>query len=257
MHQSVLLSAVIITFNEEKNIRQCLESLLPVADDIVVLDSFSTDNTPQICRSLGVRFEQQPFEGYVLQKNRAVRLAKYPYILSLDADEHLSPELQKSILATKQNWVADGYYINRLNNYCGHWIRHSGWYPDRKIRLWNSQKGQWRGIEPHDTVRLQTRGCTTARLQGDLLHYSYRNISEHIQQSNRFSDIKARTLFEDGRRVGLLRATGGAIFKFFRHYVLKSGFLDGRYGFIIAVLGAYYHFLTYAKLWEMGQKGLK
>lgn len=253
---SVLLSVVIITFNEEKNIRQCIESVLSVADDIVVLDSFSTDNTAQICHSLGVRFLQHPFEGYILQKRRAVDLAHHHHVLSLDADESLSPQLQQSILAVKQAWQADGYYMNRLNNYCGRWIRHSGWYPDRKLRLWDKRKGRWEGIEPHDTVCLD-KNATTGRLKGDLLHYSYRNISEHIVQTNRFSDIKAQALFEKGKKTGIIRVILGAGLKFFKHYILKLGFLDGMYGFIIAIQGAHYYFATYVKLFDLCRRQKK
>ncbi|MEK6565704.1 MAG: glycosyltransferase family 2 protein, partial [Bacteroidota bacterium] len=129
------LSVVIITHNEEQNIARCLESIRGVADEIVVVDSFSTDKTRAICQKHGARFIRHKFEGHIEQKNFAMRQAKSPYILSLDADEALSPELRQSILDVKNNWASDGYRINRLTNYCGAWIRHCGWYPDTKLRL--------------------------------------------------------------------------------------------------------------------------
>ena len=149
------ISVVIITFNEEKNIGRCLESVKNIADEIVVLDSFSTDKTEEICLQHGASFFQHPFDGHIEQKNRAITYATYPHILSLDADEVLSPELEQSIKAVKENWQADGYYFNRLTNYCGKWIRHCGWYPDRKLRLWDSRKGKWGGVNPHDKYMLE------------------------------------------------------------------------------------------------------
>ena len=131
----IKLSAVIITFNEEEHLEKCLSSLQNIADEIVVVDSYSTDGTKKICKDFGVRFIEQKFLGYKEQKNFALTQAKYDYILSLDGDEALSDTLKKSILEVKNNWNKDGYYCNRLNNYCGQWIRHSDWYPDRKLRL--------------------------------------------------------------------------------------------------------------------------
>src|SRR3954465_7519353 len=148
------LSAVIITFNEEKNIARCLDSLIGIVDDVVVIDSFSTDKTEEICKSKGVRFIQHVFEGHIQQKNWAITQAKFPHILSLDADEALDETLKQSILLLKNNWQKDGYYMNRLTNYCGKWIRHCGWYPDKKLRLWDSRKGHWTGTNPHDKYEL-------------------------------------------------------------------------------------------------------
>ena len=146
----IKLSVVIITFNEEKNIERCLTSVKDIADEIVVLDSFSKDKTAEICINHGVKFFQHTFDGHIQQKNRAITYANFPHILSLDADETLSSELAESIKKVKQNFSKDGYYINRLTNYCGHWVKHCGWYPDAKLRLWDSRKGQWTGTNPHD-----------------------------------------------------------------------------------------------------------
>ena len=140
------ISAVIITYNEEANIERCLESLEGTADEVLVVDSFSTDRTADICKSKGVDFIQHPFKGHIEQKNYALSCAGNNYVLSLDADEALSDNLIQSIRAAKQNWRADGYSVNRLTNYCGKWIRHCGWYPDKKVRLWDRRKGHWGGV---------------------------------------------------------------------------------------------------------------
>src|SRR3990172_2864038 len=183
----VQLSVVIITFNEEKNIGRCLDSVKTIADEIVVLDSFSTDKTEELCKAKGARFFQHKFDGHIEQKNRAITFAKFPYILSLDADEALSEELKKSILEIKNNFSADGYYMNRLTNYCGQWIYHCGWYPDKKLRLWDSRKGKWGGINPHDKYELFTSDTAARFLTGNILHYSYYSVEEHYVQAQKFS----------------------------------------------------------------------
>ena len=170
--EEMKISCVVITYNEEKNIERCIKSVEGVVDDIVVVDSFSTDRTKEICTELNVRFVEHAFEGHIGQKNYAITLAKHPHILSLDADEALSEKLKDSIEEVKQNWRSDGYYFNRLTNYCGKWIEHCGWYPDKKLRLWDSRLGEWTGINPHDRYEMKDE----AKLQfinGDLLHYSY------------------------------------------------------------------------------------
>jgi len=145
--KQVKISAVIITFNEEKNIGRCLDSLQKVADEIVVVDSCSNDKTCEICEKYGVRFIQNRFKGHIEQKNFAMQQAEYDWVLSLDADEVLSLELTDSILKVKKDWVIDGYAFNRLTNYCGTWIRHCGWYPDTKLRLWDKRRGRWGGVK--------------------------------------------------------------------------------------------------------------
>jgi len=195
----VQISAVIITYNEERNIKRCLDSLLGVADEIVVVDSYSTDRTEEICRSYNTVFIKHKFTGHIEQKNWAILQASSPYILSLDADETLSNELKASILRIKENWTHDGYYFNRLTNYCGKWIRHTSWYPSRKLRLWDSRLGSWGGYNPHDRYNMN-RGATRCFLKGDLLHYSYYSVGEHLLQMNSFSSILARSYYERGRR---------------------------------------------------------
>ncbi len=241
------ISVVIITLNEEKNIERCIKSAQEIADEIVVVDSFSTDRTEEICEQYHVKFVKHKFEGYIEQKNWAVTQASNTHILSLDADEALSDELRNSIKEVKDNWNYDGYYFNRLTEYCGKQIRHCGWYPDRKLRLWDSRKGSWQGENPHDKFELQ-HGASKNILHGDLLHYSFYTIDQHLDQINKFSTIKANGLFKKGRKNNYLIMTLNPFFKFFKSYILKLGFLDGYYGYVICRNSAYSTFLKYAKL---------
>ncbi len=246
---NITLSVVVITYNEEKNITRCLEAAQKVADEIIVVDSFSTDRTKEICLSYHVRFYEHPFEGYVKQKNFANSLASGTYILNLDADEVLSDELIQSILKIKENPTYEGYYLNRITNYCGKWIKHGGWYPDKKLRLWYAPKGRWEGINLHERLVLD-ENCKTTTLKGDLLHYSYYSIQQHLDQINRFTEIAAKTEAQHGRNINLLKLFVYPIWKFKRDYIFKLGFLDGYYGFIIAVLSAFASFVKYIKIRE-------
>lgn len=246
----VNISAVIITFNEADNIGACIDSLSGVADEIIVVDSYSTDATSEICHQKGVHFVQHKFEGHIEQKNYALTLAKYPYILSLDADEVLSELLRKSILEVKQHPDYDGYYLNRLNNYCGRWIRYGNWYPDRKLRLWNKTKGQWGGVNPHDRL-IMDLGATTSGLNGDLMHYTIKSVAQHLGQINKFSSIRAEQLFKQGKKPTLYFLWCKPMVSFIWSYFVKLGFLDGYFGFIISFNSAYAVFLRYAKLKEL------
>ncbi|MCD4709895.1 MAG: glycosyltransferase [Bacteroidales bacterium] len=243
----VQISAVIITYNEERNIKRCLDSLLGVADEIVVVDSYSTDRTEEICRSYNTVFIKHKFTGHIEQKNWAILQASSPYILSLDADETLSNELKASILRIKENWTHDGYYFNRLTNYCGKWIRHTSWYPSRKLRLWDSRLGSWGGYNPHDRYNMN-RGATRCFLKGDLLHYSYYSVGEHLLQMNSFSSILARSYYERGRRSNFFSITFRPFWRFLKDFIILRGFTDGYYGFIVSVNSAHEVFLKYVKL---------
>lgn len=249
------ISAVIITYNEERNIGRCLDSLAGIADDIVVVDSFSSDKTQEIVKAKGARFVQHSFEGHIQQKNWAISQAKFPHILSLDADEALDETLKQSILKVKENWQKDGYYLNRLTNYIGKWIRHGLWYPDRKLRLWDSRKGAWGGQNPHDTFTLN-EGCSTGYLDGDLLHYSIYSLEEHLTQIRKFTDISSKAAYENGKRSNWLKIIFSPSLKFLRGYIFKMGFLDGKEGWMIARWSAYATFLKYRKLLKL-QKGGK
>jgi glycosyltransferase involved in cell wall biosynthesis len=244
----VNISAVIITYNEEANIDRCLSSLQNIADEIIIVDSFSQDKTKTICERYNVKFIEHAFEGHIQQKNFAMKQAKHDYILSLDGDEALTNTLREEILNVKNNWKHHGYAFNRLNNYCGQWIKHGGWYPDRKIRLWDRGKGYWGGVNPHDRV-VMAPDATIGRLSGDLLHYSFSSLAEHVTQINYFSDITAREYYKAGKKSVLFFHTFiNPTFTFFRAYIFQLGILDGFNGFIISVIMAYGNFLKYAKL---------
>lgn len=247
----IKLSAVIITLNEEKNIARCVESLKSVADEILVVDSLSTDKTRAICESFGVRFVEQKFLGYVEQKNFALNLATHDYVLSLDADEALDERLQKEILKVKADFKADGYEFNRLTQYNGFWVRHCGWYPDTKLRIVKKHKARWVGNNPHDALNVDG---VVSHISGDLLHYSYDSISSHVLQTNKFSTIEAHSLFSKGKRATLTKLVTRPPFQFFKDYILKKGFLDGKYGFIICFINSLYVLLKYAKMMDMQQK---
>lgn len=247
------ISVVIITLNEERNIGRCLESVRGIADETVVVDSFSTDRTEEICGQFGVRFIRHPFGGYVEQKTYAIGQAAGDYILLLDADEALSERLRDSILKVKENWTHDGYSFNRLASYCGQWIRHGEWYPDRKLRLFNRRKAGVGGRNPHDTIEMKPGG-TVKHLEGDLLHYTYHAVAEHIHQINRFTTIQAEDNFKRGRKPSWLQIIFAPPFKFLKSYILRLGFLDGYYGFLISRNSAYSTFLKHAKLKAMYKK---
>jgi glycosyltransferase involved in cell wall biosynthesis len=248
------ISAVIITYNEEKNIARCLDSLASIADDVVVVDSFSTDRTEAICKEKGVRFVSHAFGGHIEQKNWAITQAIYPYILSLDADEALDDTLRASVLKVKSSWEHDGYFMNRLTNYCGKWIRHCGWYPDTKLRLWDSRKGQWQGINPHDEFRMTESGSTTGFLKGDILHYSYYSIEDHYKQVLYFTDILAKEYHKLGRKAPVYKLLLNPFAKFMHDYFLKLGFLDGKEGFTISRISAYATWLKYSKLRKLANE---
>jgi glycosyltransferase involved in cell wall biosynthesis len=242
------LSVVIITFNEEKNIARCIQSVQQIADEIVVLDSFSKDKTKEICLSLGVNFFEHAFDGHIQQKNRAITYAKNNHVLSLDADEALDETLIKSILAVKQNFSCDGYYMNRLTNYCGNWVKHCNWYPDKKLRLWDSTKGHWTGTNPHDKYELFEGDKKAGHLKGDILHYSINSIADHYKQVEYFTTIASKAYFSNGKKAPFYKLVVNPIAKFIDHYILHLGFLDGKTGFLVSKISAYATYLKYKKL---------
>jgi glycosyltransferase involved in cell wall biosynthesis len=249
------LSVVIITYNEARNISRCIDSVKEIADDIVVVDSFSTDNTAEIAETKGARIVMHKFSGHIEQKNWAITQAKYPFILSLDADEALSDELKQSILQAKNSMQSDGYTMNRLTNYCGKWVHYCGWYPDKKLRMWDSTKGRWGGINPHDKFEMNA-DASIVQLKGNLLHYSYYTLTDHINQVNKFTDISALALFKMGKTSGIFKILCSPVFKFIRDYFLKLGFLDGYIGFVICRISAHAAFLKYAKLKQLNKQNL-
>lgn len=248
----IKISAAIIAFNEEEKIARCLQSLQGIADEIVVVDSLSTDRTVAICEQLGARVVSQAFLGHVEQKNFALDQTTHPYIISLDADEVLSEELKKEVLRVKRNWIGPAYIFNRLTNYNGEWIKHCGWYPDRKLRLAEKKAVRWQGENPHDILVLNQGKALP--LKGNLLHYSYDSISDHIEQTNRFTTISAHANHKIGVKSNWFKVVTRPPLKFVRDYIFKRGFLDGRYGLIICVINALSAFLKYSKIYEL-QRG--
>jgi len=251
--KSIRLSVVILTYNEERNIARCLDSISPIADEIVVIDSFSTDRTAEICRRYPLKFITHPFAGHIEQKNWGLTQTENPYILSLDADESLDERLRQAIAATKKRWGYDGYLLNRLTNYCGQWIRHGGWYPDRKLRLFDRRKGRWTGTNPHDRYELNEEACL-GRLEGNILHYSYYSIREHVAQTNYFTDLSAQAYLQNGKRARLVNVLFNPLISFVKGYFWKLGFLDGYYGFVISILAGQSTFLKYVKLRQLQQQ---
>ncbi|WP_400080415.1 glycosyltransferase family 2 protein [Winogradskyella sp. R77965] len=244
-------SGVIITYNEERYIETCIKSLIDVVDEIIVVDSYSTDNTKRICESYNATVIEQEFLGYIEQKNFALSQAKYDYIVSLDGDESLSEELQKSILKLKNNWQYDGYYCNRLNNFCGQWIRHSDWYPNKKLRVFDRRKGEWKGINPHDEIKLAEHATKAGKLIGDILHLTYQSYSEFNLKMEKFSSISADSYYKLGKKAPLFKIIWNPFWAFFKAYFLRLGFLDGFNGFMICYQTGHLTFLKYSKLREL------
>lgn len=230
------LSVVIITHNEERNIERCLKSLRDIADEIIVVDSFSNDLTQKICEKYHVHFVQRTWEGYTATKNYANALAKGKYILSLDADEALSETLYKEILAEKQKGFQQIYAVNRLTNYLGKWIYHSGWFPDVKVRIFPREHSFWKGEFVHE--ELHTPRLPIKQFKGILEHYSYYSYEDHQARADKYSKLTAQKHFQQGKRANFLKPWSSAIGRFIAMYILKLGFLDGWKGFKIAVISA-------------------
>ncbi|MBK7649486.1 MAG: glycosyltransferase [Flammeovirgaceae bacterium] len=250
----VKISAVIITYNEERNIGRCINSLLAVADEIVVIDSFSNDRTKEICIEKGIRVVEHPFKSHIDQKNFAVTQATYDIVLSLDADEYLSEELTESILEVKETWPFEAYRMNRLSNYGGKWIRHGNWYPDQKIRLWNRRIGLWGGENPHDMVIIK-EGMKIMHLKGDILHRAYTDSSETISKIQNYSEIFARESV--GRKSSSVsKIIIRSAFAFLKSYIVKRGFMDGFEGLMVAMAVSNHVFYKYAKLYEANHRAL-
>lgn len=246
----IKLSVTIITLNEADNLPRCLESVAGLADEIVVVDSLSTDDTVAIAEAAGARVIPQKFLGHREQKAFAIEQASHNYVLSLDADEALSNELKASMQAAKENWTHDGYYVNRLNRLNGQWIHHGGWYPDRKMRLFDRRKYVMGGTNPHDRFD-PAPGASTTRLKGDLLHYTNDDMDSRVITINKFSSIAAKAFYAEGKRGSwgrvLLKPTG----RFVSEFLLRSGWRDGYYGYYIAKTSAQYVWLREMKLLEL------
>lgn len=247
------ISAVVIAFNEEANIEAALRSLDGIAAEIIVVDSQSTDLTVKIARRFTSKVFERKWTNYSDQKNYADGLAEHPWILSLDADERLSPELRAEI----QEMAGDepdcaAFSMPRRVFYLGRWIKHSGWYPDRKVRLFRRDRARWEGAYVHEELAVDGE---VRRLRGDILHFTYRSIADHLARINTFSDLGAQKLYAQRKKCRLAHLLFVPPGRFIKTYILRRGFQDGFAGLVIAVLTAYGAFVRYAKLREIWKKG--
>ncbi|MCX7918699.1 MAG: glycosyltransferase family 2 protein [bacterium] len=244
------VSVCIIAYNEADKIARCLQSV-SWANEIIVVDSGSSDNTIEICKQYTDKIYHRDWTGYVDQKNYAMSLAKYDWVLSVDADEEVSPELSQEIQRLFQSEVNNfvGYNIPRLTYYLGKWIKHSGWYPDEQLRLFQKNKAKWVGRELHE--RIQVDG-SIGRLNNVIYHYTYRDISEHLATINHFATlwVEEQVTYGKGKKPSAGRLVLHPVIKFIECYFWKRGFLDGKHGLIIAGFSAYYIFLRNVKLFE-------
>jgi glycosyltransferase involved in cell wall biosynthesis len=239
------ITATIVTFNEERNIARAIESLR-CADEVVVVDSGSTDRTREIAARLGARVMEEPWRGYAAQKNFAAECASFDWILSIDADESLSEELEGEIAVLKTGIPAfAAWSMPRLAQYLGRWILHGGWYPDRKIRLYHRERANWTGEYVHESVKVRAGGV--GRLEGKLLHFTCDSLSAHLRTLDGYTTLAARELIDRGAKVGLRRLVVDPVWTFVRTWIIRRGFLDGAQGIAIAWMAALYTFLKYAK----------
>src|ERR1700761_1706472 len=242
------ISATIIAFNEERNIARVIESLR-CCDEILVLDSGSNDRTVEVATNLGARVVEASWHGYAPQKNIPAELAANDWILALDADESLSEALEAEIWQIKKSGPThDGYTMPRLAQYLGRWILHSGWYPDRKVRLFDRRKAKWIGEFVHESV---TVDGSVGHLQSSLLHFTCNSLSEHLRSMDSYTTLAAQEIVSTGKSISFTRLLCDPMWTFFRTYILKRGFLDGVEGLAIAYMAALYNFVKYAKARDM------
>ncbi|MFN8322281.1 MAG: glycosyltransferase family 2 protein [Chitinophagales bacterium] len=240
------LSVVIITFNEEERMGRCIDSVRQVADEIIVLDSFSTDRTLEIARAKGALVFQEKFTGFTAQKNRVIAKSIYPYVFSIDADEELSEDLLRSIQSEKEKgFPAGAYQMNRLNFFGKRAVKTCGWYPDTKVRIWNKTMGHWTGGLVHEEWAPAQSAVVVEKLKGDLLHFTYQTKEDLIRQTERFADLAAESLRQKNIFYLLTKMLTSPWFKFMRSYFFKLGFTDGALGFTICYYQSRGVFLKY------------
>jgi len=242
------LSVTVITKDEAAHVEDALQSVA-WADEIIVVDSESTDDTVGIARKYTDRVIVRAWPGYVAQKNYAASISTHDWILSIDADERVTTELAdeiKTILETAP--ASTGYRIPRVTWHLGRWIRTTDWYPDYQLRLYDRRAGEWTGRHVHESVKIQGR---VGQLRGELHHFAYRDIADHLDTIDRYTTHAARQMFESGRRAGFLQLAGHPPMAFLRNYILRGGIRDGGVGFVISAMNSYYVFLKFAKLWEL------
>jgi glycosyltransferase involved in cell wall biosynthesis len=240
------ISVVIITYNEGVNIARCLEAAQKVADEIIIVDSFSKDKTKTICEAYNVRFFERKFDGYGEQKNWGNAHATGDFILSLDADEVLSKQLIQDILKQKENPTHQAFRLNRLTNFSGTWVRFAGWYPDKKVRLWHKDAAVWIGKAVHEILEVKD-GVKVGQLKGDLLHYSFDSVFDYLKRQNKYAELSVKEQLKHGKTPSFLSSLFKGFYKFFLLYFLKLGFLHGYHGFVICLNGAGKYLINYAK----------
>jgi glycosyltransferase involved in cell wall biosynthesis len=261
-----VISAVIITYNEERIIARSIDSLKSVVDEVIVIDSFSTDRTIEICKEKGAVVLQNKFEGYKTQKHFATTKAKHEWILSIDADEVLSNELINSLLKWRKNQKYSndlssqslqtaGYFVSRRTDFCGTWVNYGGWYPDKKLRFFNRNLGQWSGRNVHEFVKIK-EGFSTSSLKGDLLHYSINEPAELLRKLFTYSEMGARFMNEEGRSTSFIEAIYKSSFRWLRQTIFQLGFLDGMLGLKIAKQNTLATYWKYRRL-DFMNKGEK
>lgn len=246
----VPISGRVITLNEEDNIGRLLESLKHFPE-VVILDSGSKDSTIEIAEKFeNTKVYYRKFDNYVSQKNHCISLSNNDWVLALDADECITEKFYNELKTLPEDYwkLFSGFKIPRLSYYLGRWINHCGWYPNYQLRLFNKQNGKFHGELVHETVTVHGN---IHNLNSPILHFSYRDISHHIQFINKYSSLYAEEKFNKGKTSGVIFSILNAVYKFFFMYFVKLGFLDGREGLIISVLGGYYNFLKYIKIYEL------
>lgn len=249
MDKKLPVTLAIITLNEEQNIARCIQSV-PWASEVIIVDSGSTDKTIQIAEKLGAKVHDHAFQGFRKQKQMATDLASHEWVLSLDADEALSPELSKEIFKSHP-WSADGYLMPRLSFHMGRWIRHGGWYPDFQLRLFNKKRAYWGGGHVHEKIECEKK----QKFKAPINHWVFKDLTHQVAANNRYSGLGAKDLFDRKKKFNLGKLLVKPISKFFECYIVKRGFMDGLPGFIIAVGAAYSVFLKFSKLYEL-ERGL-
>lgn len=241
------IGALIITYNEERNIERCIRSVQSFADEIIVLDSFSKDRTPDICRNLGVKLLQREWAGYAATKNYLNEQCSCDYLFSIDADEAPDEAMQQHLIELKSGKMAGVYSVNRITNYCGKWIRHSGWFPDIKVRLFPKGSAKWDGELVHEELMVDS-GLKTSALNGLLQHFSYYDAKEHRQRADKYSELTALKYHQQGKKAGIFKPCLSGISRFVSMYFLKKGFLDGWRGVQIAWISALSNVYKYNEL---------
>lgn len=254
MHNRQPLSAFVITFNEEDYLVDCLKSL-SFCDEVIVVDSYSSDKTVEIAKSFGAQVIQREWPGYRAQKAFGLEQTKYEWVLNLDADERVSEELRAEVERTLDNSnqeICDGYEVNRVVYHLGRWWRSGGWYPEYRVRLLRKSKTIWGGVDPHEKPIVSGK---IGRLKGELPHYTYRNLDDQLSRLHKFSSISAKEEFKRGKTAGIQDILLRPTVRFIKFYFLKRGYREGTAGLVVAMIEFFYTFMKYAKLWELGKFG--